>query len=237
LKIFCNDKNFLKTNKFENGDSIVSANGEDVDSLFRLESIASQHPNLSLKIFTKLGEKTVDIGHVSTVQFHDTVFNNLLGVFAKDNIVIDHPTPLAQITDITVLTFKTLGSLFSRTSNISAEHLMGPAGIVKTLYSSAKTSFAWLLWLVVLININLAILNLLPFPVLDGGLIAIALLEKITGWKCIDKVLSKVQAICFAMLIGFIAYVTFFDVRRILMENRHTFELQRRIRLLVPYDN
>ncbi|MDR1401510.1 MAG: RIP metalloprotease RseP [Puniceicoccales bacterium] len=237
LKIFCSGKNFLKANGIENGDLITSVNNEETKSLRRFEKITLESPELSMKILTESGEKTVNFGAISDAQFYGTASDSLLGVIGKYNIVTDHPNPLSQIADVTALTFKTLSSLFSASSNISAEHLMGPAGMIKVLYSSAKTSFPWLLWLVVLVNINLAILNLLPFPVLDGGLIAIAVLEKITGWKCLDRVLSKIQILCFALLMGLIAYVTFFDIRRILAESRQAFELQRQSRLLIHYDD
>jgi regulator of sigma E protease len=135
------------------------------------------------------------------------------------------------------MTFKTLHSLFSKTSNISPKHLMGPAGLVKTLHTFAKNSIPWLLWFVILINVNLAILNLLPFPVLDGGIIAIAIIEKITKWKSVDKFFSKIQFIFFGLLLALIIYVTFFDVKRILWANRSTFEEERESRLIIHYGN
>jgi regulator of sigma E protease len=151
-------------------------------------------------------------------------------------MAVSHPTPLSQVTDSAALIFKTLHGLFSKGSDISAKHLMGPVGLIKTLYSSAKGNFSHLLWLVILINVNLAILNLLPFPVLDGGIIATAALEKITGMRCIGKVFSKIQMLFLIMLIALMAYATFFDIRRIRMEDRQIFEVQRDGRLLISYD-
>jgi regulator of sigma E protease len=101
----------------------------------------------------------------------------------------------------------------------------------------AKNNFPRLLWLIILVNINLAIINLLPFPVLDGGLIAIAMIEKISGWKCIGRFFSKAQAVFFALLLGLIAYVTFFDCRRIFLDSQLEFELDRQSRLAIYYDH
>ncbi|MDR1413974.1 MAG: RIP metalloprotease RseP [Puniceicoccales bacterium] len=235
LQIFSSNRSFLKQYELAGGESIISVNGEKIESLHYLQKVALEFPRLIVQVLAEPDKKTIELDHISETQVVDTVFSNFLGIIGKENIIIDHPTPLAQIADITVLTFKTLGSLFSRTSDISTKHLMGPAGMIKTMYSSAKTSFPWLLWLVVLININLAILNLLPFPVFDGGLITIAALEKISGWKFINKVLAKVQIACFAILIALIAYVTFLDVRRMWTKNCDSLESVKQSHLAITY--
>jgi regulator of sigma E protease len=135
------------------------------------------------------------------------------------------------------MTLKTFGSLFSRTSDISPKHLIGPAGIVKTMYSLARDSFPWLLWFVILINVNLALLNLLPFPVLDGGIIAIAAIEAITGLRSIGKILGRIQMVFIVLLLCLISYVTFFDIRRIWDECHGNFEGQRQRRLSIDHGN
>ncbi|MEX1119866.1 MAG: site-2 protease family protein, partial [Terrimicrobiaceae bacterium] len=68
------------------------------------------------------------------------------------------------------------------------------------------------LTLSVLINVNLAMLNLLPFPVLDGGHITLAIIEAIRKKPMNVRVLEVVQSTCAMLLIGFMLYVTFFDV-------------------------
>jgi len=64
----------------------------------------------------------------------------------------------------------------------------------------------------VLINVNLALLNLLPFPVLDGGHITLAIIEKIRRKPINVRVLEFVQTACALVLIGFMLYLTFYDV-------------------------
>ena len=72
-----------------------------------------------------------------------------------------------------------------------------------------------LLYLVVLINVNLAVVNLLPLPILDGGHIVIATIQKLIGKPVPARVIIALQngmAIC---LLGMVVYITYFDVRRI----------------------
>ena len=73
--------------------------------------------------------------------------------------------------------------------------------------------YGWLMaiWFSVLLNVNLAIINLLPLPVLDGGHITIALAEAVRRKPVNVRLLEYVQAGCFILLLGFILFVTFFD--------------------------
>ncbi|MDR1595309.1 MAG: RIP metalloprotease RseP [Puniceicoccales bacterium] len=237
IQFFCNDEEFLKKNGISNGDEITGVDGEVVSFLKRLAEIASHNSKISLNMSTKNGEKITDVSEISSAKFHDARFGNFLGILFENDVVIDNPTPLSQVMNSATLIFKTLGSLFSKNSDISPKYLMGPAGLIKTLYSSAKGNFSRLLWFVILINVNLAILNLLPLPVLDGGLIAIVVLEKITGLGCMGKFFSKIQTIFFVLLFGLMAYVTFFDFKRILAEKHQPFDELVFEQLSVRYDD
>jgi regulator of sigma E protease len=97
---------------------------------------------------------------------------------------------------------------------VKAAHFSGPVGIMRLYYQVFETNYGWqlALSLSVLINVNLAILNLLPFPVLDGGHIVLAIIEGIRRKPINVHVLEAVQTACAVLLIGFMLYVTFFDV-------------------------
>jgi regulator of sigma E protease len=67
------------------------------------------------------------------------------------------------------------------------------------------------LWFSVVLNVNLALLNLLPFPVLDGGHITLALFEAIRRRPVSATVLQYLQTACAVVLIGFMLFIAFFD--------------------------
>lgn len=77
-----------------------------------------------------------------------------------------------------------------------------------------------------MLNANLAIINLLPLPVLDGGIIAMALIERMTGWKSIGKICSKLQTMFFVLLLCLIIYITFFDIARMFGGSNKSFDVQ-----------
>ena len=69
------------------------------------------------------------------------------------------------------------------------------------------------LWFSVVLNVNLALLNLLPIPVLDGGHIVLAIIEAIRRRPVNMRVLEVIQTACAVLIIGFMVYIAFFDVQ------------------------
>jgi len=69
------------------------------------------------------------------------------------------------------------------------------------------------LWFSVVLNVNLALLNLIPMPVLDGGHIALAIVEASRRRPVNARVLEIVQTACAVVIIGFMIYIAFFDVQ------------------------
>jgi regulator of sigma E protease len=78
-----------------------------------------------------------------------------------------------------------------------------------------KTDYRLALNFLVLLNMNLAIINLLPIPVLDGGHILMSLVEKIRRRPMNVKFVEYVTTGFAVMLISFMLYVAFFDIKRI----------------------
>ena len=104
------------------------------------------------------------------------------------------------------------------------QHLSGPLGIVRIYYLLFENERGWqlALWFSVILNVNLAILNMLPIPVLDGGHIVLALVEGVRRKPVNIRVLEIIQTGCAVLIIGYIAYISFFDVGDLLGEKRGT---------------
>ncbi len=125
-----------------------------------------------------------------------------------------HPNPIQQITSSMTMMVDTLGAVISPKSDIGLQHLSGPVGIMNVYYRLFERQDGWLLaiWFSVVLNVNLALLNLLPIPVLDGGHITLAIIEKIMRRPVNVRVLEFLQNGFALALIGFMLYVTFYDV-------------------------
>ena len=138
-----------------------------------------------------------------------------IGVEWDPGMTIVYPTPTQQIVDSVATIGNMLGALFSPKSDVKAQHFSGPVGIGRIYFTMLTSEHGWrmALWFSVFFNVNLAILNMLPLPVLDGGHILLAFIEGIRRKPVNQKALEMVQSACALLLIGFLLYVTFFDVQ------------------------
>lgn len=110
-------------------------------------------------------------------------------------------------------TFTTLGRLFDRGSDIQVKQLASVISITKTYYNLSE-DIRRVLWFTVLINLNLAVLNLLPIPVLDGGHMLIATIQRFTKGILSNKAVIILQYTFMALLLTLMAYIILHDVRR-----------------------
>lgn len=132
--------------------------------------------------------------------------------FKKERV---HYDPIDQM-GIFVNTMKlTLVALIHTESDVKVKNMSGPVGIVHGLSSMARYGVMDLLWFLALINVNLAIFNLLPIPVLDGGHMLFATISKLIGRPLPISVMEKVQGAFMILLLGMVIYITFFDVGRV----------------------
>jgi regulator of sigma E protease len=80
-----------------------------------------------------------------------------------------------------------------------------------------KIGFVAVLQLIAILSVNLAIINILPLPALDGGRILFIIIEAIARKRIIkEKVESVIHAIGFALLLGIIVLVTYNDIAKII---------------------
>ncbi len=90
--------------------------------------------------------------------------------------------------------------------------LSGPVGIAVITGQAARIGFAYLIQLVALLSVNLAVLNIIPFPALDGGRLFFIIIEKIKGSPISKKIEGAVNTVGFALLLLLMFYVTTKDV-------------------------
>lgn len=122
-------------------------------------------------------------------------------------------TPWEQISDAVRHMGNLVSKLISPKSDLSPAHMSGPVGVGRLYYKLFEHPDGWrlVLWFSVVFNINLAILNMMPFPVLDGGHITMAIAEAIRRKPQQGRILEYVQTACALMLFGFIIFVTLKD--------------------------
>jgi regulator of sigma E protease len=102
------------------------------------------------------------------------------------------------------------------TGKVSGKALGGPIAIFDISYKSAKKDFVHFLYFLGILSINLAILNILPIPVLDGGHLLFLLIEAIRRKPLPERAMAMFQWAGFLFLILLMVFVVFNDLERIL---------------------
>jgi regulator of sigma E protease len=102
------------------------------------------------------------------------------------------------------------------TSPQTIQNVAGPVGIVVLAAQATSLGFIYFIQLLALISINLAVLNLLPFPALDGGRFLFLIIDKLRGKPVPHKVQAWVNAAGFVILILLMVFVTVKDIGRLL---------------------
>ena len=98
----------------------------------------------------------------------------------------------------------------------SINNLSGPVGIVSAIGQAASYGWQDLLELLALITVNLGILNLLPFPALDGGKVVFLIIEGVTGHAVPEKLQSVLTLATFGLLFGLMIFATYNDILRLI---------------------
>ncbi len=119
------------------------------------------------------------------------------------------------------VTVKSLIMLFR--GRFSVNDLSGPVGVAEVVgdvYESSKDSGAYYVWmnmlsLVILLTADLGVMNLLPFPALDGGKLVFIIFEAITGRKPNEKVEGIINLIGMSFIMVLMVYVMFHDIQHL----------------------
>ena len=109
--------------------------------------------------------------------------------------------------------FSALGQLF--TGQAGVDELSGPVGMINMVSQTEEYGFWYYGFLTALICVNLAIINMLPLPALDGGRIIFVIYTMITGKTVSEKVEGTVHMVGMALLLALMVFVTMNDITRI----------------------
>jgi regulator of sigma E protease len=198
-------------------DIILGFNQTPIYNPIGLLEYISKHPNDQLVLHVEREGARFDVPVKPALLPTEGEMKPRIGIQwdTTGKISIGHPNPIEQIYDSVTSTLKTIGAVASPKSDVKLQHLSGPVGIGRIYYLLFQSERGWqlALWFSVILNVNLAILNMLPIPVLDGGHIVLAIIESVRRKPVNMRVLEVIQTSCAMLIIGYMLYVTFFDVQ------------------------
>ena len=159
----------------------------------------------------------IDLSELRLTPLKDAKINSL-GLALRNGVIYAYPSPFEQVGDSIGKTVRTLSALLNPRSDIGLSHLSGPIGIISNFVDVSRAGLPFALWFTILVNVNLAILNLLPVPVLDGGQMLFATIGRLLGRPLPVNFIQATQRVFVALLFSMMLYLSVFDIRRLVRD-------------------
>ncbi|HEY6305425.1 MAG TPA: RIP metalloprotease RseP [Candidatus Angelobacter sp.] len=195
-------------------DVLVSVDGSAVKSVQDLLAVLQKSPGKPVKLALLRDGKDVELSVTPKILpgFSDNLYRIGLSAVRLEQLPFRAAlaTAFTDCKDNSMLIFKLVGKLFRRPAAI--QQLSGPIGIMKVSGEAAKIGFPTLLYVMAMISLNLAVVNLLPIPILDGGLMLMLLIEGVMRRDIKLEIKERVYQAAFVFLLLFFAVVIFNDV-------------------------
>ncbi|MEM7015602.1 MAG: RIP metalloprotease RseP, partial [Verrucomicrobiota bacterium] len=201
----------------EPGDLVVGINGDPILNRLQIgDVIAEQKPTeLQLTILRGDQRETVTLRPRLPEKRPEGMDIPMLGMvwdeFGKGQLA--YVNPFTQLAESATMMRSTLAAILNPASEVGPTHLSSAVGIMRLYYRLFQHPDGWrlVLWFSVVLNVNLAIMNLLPIPLLDGGHIVMASLEWIRRRPLPMRSLKVVQTVAAVLLLGLMSILALKD--------------------------
>ena len=205
----------------EPGDRVLSIAGDSVSGWDEMRGKISSRPGLETEIRWLRGKEEMTAYIVPKPQQGGGRTIGVIGIGPSYEPRARVPVTIAaaversgrDLVGYTTLIFTLIKRLIM--GEVSGGMIAGPVGIAQMAGSKAREGWEALLDFMAMLSINLAVLNLLPIPALDGGHLMILSVEAITRRSLSTRQKERLQQVGFVFLLGLMVYMTFGDIGRI----------------------
>lgn len=197
------------------GDTIVSINGEKIEKWDDIINSVGYSKAKSADIGVERDGSEITLK--TELVYDKEAKRNMIGI----SPTVEHQffgsigEGVRDTGTMTVMMYKILKQLF--TGEVSVKELSGPVGIVYATNEAAKSGIIYVIYLAALLSLNLAVINMLPLPALDGGRLLFLVIRLFTGRRVSDETEGKIHFIGICLLFALMIYVTFNDVIRFII--------------------
>ena len=205
----------------ESGDQVVAVNGQPVNSVHGLIEVIGSHANQPVSIQVKRASSQLQLQVTPTANEQG---RGLIGVqlsakpwaepeWERKGVVDGLIYGFERTWDVTLMT----GEMFKRmlSSSISADNLGGPIAIAQMAGNTADRGMVYFVMFLAFFSVNLAILNLLPIPVLDGGMLMFLAIEQMRGKPLSVATQMRYQTIGMLVIMTLMVFAFYTDIMRL----------------------
>ncbi len=205
------------------GSIIVSIGGQPVATWHDVKRLLNDvAPGVSVPIVTRNGDEVVthalsftpdQIASVKGLTYtHSLYLGEVNELRRTGNPAIAAWWGVTETRDFTLQFYLTLKRMIQ--GSVSYKNMMGPVGIFHAGTKFAYKGTDWLIWFLAMISANLAVVNFLPIPIVDGGLFTFLIIEKLRGKPLSARAQGVFQIIGLALILSIFVLVTYQDITR-----------------------
>jgi regulator of sigma E protease len=218
------DANTSRLGDLPRGAEIVSVGGAEVKTFFDIAAALEKNRGKTVKVVYRsvLDEKKMDyavgqygdISAVSPITAYDLPFKPLRKLYRAENAVEAMQMGTRKTVEFIAQTYMTIKGLI--VGSISPKSLMGPVGMIAASSKIiAEKDYIQYLNFMGIISACLAVMNFLPLPILDGGLVLMLIIEKIKGSPVHTKIQEWLVYVGLALIGGLFVLITYNDILRV----------------------
>lgn len=196
------------------GDELLRVNSTEVNEWSDLSAVLAGQQSDTAEITVKRDGKELTL---TTNIVADETGRNVIGITSKVDKSIKTAVKTGVIGCFDIA--KQMGDYFVQlfSGKGSVNDLVGPVGIVTIINEQAQRGWLYVANFAALISLNLAIVNLLPFPALDGGRLLMLVIRKLTGRAVSDELEAKIHFAGMILLFSLMIYIVVHDVNRFIL--------------------
>ncbi|MBQ1302231.1 MAG: RIP metalloprotease RseP [Firmicutes bacterium] len=200
------------------GDTILAVNGEQTKNWSDVvDEISAAKEGDNLTVTVDRGGETVDLENVTVMKNEDGGL--YIGIYAgrERNLPRAVLNSFKESVELVKLMYQSLGMLITGTASVN--DVVGPVGMVSVMDDGVHTGgLTYVLFMAALISVNLAVINLLPLPALDGGRLVFLLLCAITRKELNPEIEGRIHYIGFLLLMLLAVLITVKDIHQFIIK-------------------
>ncbi len=205
----------------QKGDIVTAINGKKVNSWHELSQSITQWDSTKGPLACDIQRSTSTLTLTINPAFNTTEKRYMLGIAMETpamrkisySPLVALPLAVQKTWDLTTMIFVVVKKLV--TKEVSANQLAGPVGIVQMSGAMVSFGIVSVLTFMALLGVNLAVINLLPLVITDGGVLLLLLVEAIRKRPLSLNAQMIINRIAIAGFIALAIFVTFNDIKRI----------------------